>query len=320
MPTNNALPTAVSVAQQDFERILEQCAERFQTGGAVDDSPLDLINVSVEVSEHARKMREDIRTDVQSLADGQSIQKIDLEVLLAFAGVNGLNEPGTPGCLKLRTNEDLRAEHLWIRDKGAVESLKQLMNLVALRSLTLHNTDLQNMNDLSYLTQITALRITFHDLKGLSPIASLTNIERLEISEGILQDISVLGRLTGLNWLDLQNNKLRDITPLAALGRLTYLNIAENQVAEVSALINLPLLEELDLGKNPLNSIEGLDKLTRLRKLEISETPLQDFAPLLNIPALEELTVLNKAGESPSPAACLIFEQLSERGVLVRWD
>lgn len=123
---------------------------------------------------------------------------------------------------------------------------KEINKLIRLERLTIGNTELQEIPDISNLQKLKTLNITNSKLSKLhSSIGKLTNLERVSLSSGNLTELpKEIGDVPYLSSLHVSDNKLKALP---------------------KELGNCLLLDDIDFSKNVLKSIP--DELTRCRKM-----------------------------------------------------
>jgi Leucine-rich repeat (LRR) protein len=103
--------------------------------------------------------------------------------------------------------------------------------------------------------KIIGLNVSHCNLEKIDFLKALTNLTRLDLADNNLSDLSALKALKQLTELDLAINNLSNISALKTLKQLTELNLADNNLGNISALKELKQLTELDLRNNQLKTL-----------------------------------------------------------------
>ena len=168
--------------------------------------------------------------------------------------------------------------------------LRRFPNLFDLRM-----NGFQNLNDLSFVTEMPSLTILDlsepkvpGNLSGIStePLSALENLSCFYADDTGITDLGGLRSLPVLSSVSLRNNGITDITPLAHHDTLETLNLSGNAVSDLSALSEDTSLRTLDLSGNPLSDITPLRDLTELMSLRLSGTMVNDAGILENMLSL----------------------------------
>ena len=183
----------------------------------------------------------------------------------------------------------------------------------------------QEVSDLvRYCPDLQSLILDYCDIEGVEQIGLLTDLTHLEIMSCNLPDISFIAGLTKVTELGLCHNRISDLTPIEDLP-LTYLNLADNpalgnrDLRSVGYITTLQTLYIYSLNLSDLSALQSLKKLVtlnvnndskinedalevvsyfpKLRKLQINNTGVTSFDFLFtDCPNLRELDArkLNK--------------------------
>ena len=167
------------------------------------------------------------------------------------------------------------------------EEIEQLVYLTSLTRLTLHLQQISDISLLSELINLTVLHLPGNQISDLSPLAELTNLTSLMLSENQISDISPLAGLMNLRGLNLARNQIVDISLLAELTNLTFLELNGNQILDISPITGLGNLGTLYLSHNRISDISSLVGLLNLRQLWLNNNQISDITPLTGLLNLE---------------------------------
>ena len=87
--------------------------------------------------------------------------------------------------------------------------------------LNLRNNQITDINEISKLTNLTALYLGNNQITDINEISKLTNLTTLHLNNNKITDINEISKLTNLTTLWLSNNQITDI-PLSILETLNY--------------------------------------------------------------------------------------------------
>ncbi|CAL6051961.1 leucine-rich_repeat domain-containing protein [Hexamita inflata] len=151
--------------------------------------------------------------------------------------------------------------------------------------------ELQFATGLHLFPNLTILILTQNKLLQINELSTLTFLSKLDLSFNVITDISPLQSLKNLKYLNLTANQtLTNICPLQELTQLTILNLQQINLENASVLSTLIQLQELDLGYNKLVSLSGLQNMNQLQKLNLASNLLQDIS-ILSTLNLKELNI-----------------------------
>ena len=147
-----------------------------------------------------------------------------------------------------------------------ITSLLSVSGFSNLEKLTIKDTDISNVSDLSRLKNLKTLLFDFNpELKNLSGIVGLINLE----------------------YLGIRNCKnLIDLSHVSDFNKLSGIQINDCGITSTNGLKNLPLLKNVNLNDNP--SLESIDELGQIGSLEIVT-----ISGCPNIKSLNSLTKLS---------------------------
>ena len=130
------------------------------------------------------------------------------------------------------------------------------------------------------------------ELQILQPISNLVQLTALDLSDNKLRNIHALVTLTNLTRLDLYNNNISCIKPYDYYGET-----ASTMVSSLEPLREHRKLTELNLGKNRIMDISPLSALVKLTTLNLSRqlgfglSKLTDITPLSQLTSITTLTL-----------------------------
>ena len=113
--------------------------------------------------------------------------------------------------------------------------------------------------ELSDLTQLTWLFLSYNHLKEIKGLETLTQLTQLSLQNNHLKEIKGLETLTQLTQLNLSGNQLTEIKGLETLTQLTRLDLSDNRLKEFPEYLlalNQPIYGEYENRNNGI-SLEG---------------------------------------------------------------
>jgi Leucine-rich repeat (LRR) protein len=160
-------------------------------------------------------------------------------------------------------------------------SSMKLSNLTGLRQLSITDTDISDISQLSFPAGLWSLHLQNNRISDIPQLSNLTNLVSLSIADNQISDITPLSELSRLYSLTLYGNQISDISPLAELSKLCSLTLAENQIRDITPLAALNTLGYLNLSGNHISNIDSLSSLSNLNRLDLQDNDIADLAPLL---------------------------------------
>ncbi len=154
---------------------------------------------------------------------------------------------------------------LWNNPIG--NNISALSNLTNLTKLELSNTQLNNIYELSSLSNIIELSIDTNKISDISALRSLTKLKILKLSHNKISNIVALRNLTNIIKLDLSYNKIRDISALSNLTKIEILHSQNNKISNILAVSNFTKLIELNLRNNKVSNISAIQSLIDVKTI-----------------------------------------------------
>ena len=210
--------------------------------------------------------------------------------------------------------------------KSTISSLKGLLSLPQLRSLTLKKVELStaNLAVLQQLTHLTSLTVTEASLPSLSFLARLTGLTELRMqscepsSRGVEWDFSVLRGLHGLRAMAAPDAdgavRLQGLNAClwlwsmadADLSGVRLLKLAGAPQADLAILTKCAHLESLDLSDVQLINADTLSTLRSLKRLDLSGCTHADLSCLIPLAKLEHLDLSGGSSVSVRPSKVVL--------------
>ncbi|CAL6068481.1 leucine-rich_repeat domain-containing protein [Hexamita inflata] len=94
------------------------------------------------------------------------------------------------------------------------KNIKFTRTPVYLRSLTIYNSELNNLNGIQQMTELTSLNLQKNKIQKITNLQFLVKLQRLELNDNQIVDISALKCLIVLDYLNLENNNIKNYTAL----------------------------------------------------------------------------------------------------------
>ena len=181
----------------------------------------------------------------------------------------------------------------------------------------------QEVSDLvTYCPHLTSLILDYCDIEGVEQIGLLTDLTHLEIMSCALPDISFIAGLTKVTELGLCHNRISDVTPIEGLP-LTYLNLADNPALGNSALrsvgkiTTMQILYIYSMNLSDLSPLASLQNLVTLNVNFDSKITEDDLEVISSFPKLRKLQIYGTAVTSLDflPEACPNLRELDARNL-----
>jgi internalin A len=156
-------------------------------------------------------------------------------------------------------------------DRNAIQDITQLSVATNLTDIDLDLNQVADATPLAGLQQLHSLELSFNstNLNHLNSLSALTNLTLLHLARDGITNLSFLQTLAQLSDLDLGYNLLTNITPLGGLPALHHIRLNGNLVTNISALASIPALSNLELVQNRVQSLFPLLFMTNLTLLDI---------------------------------------------------
>ncbi|CAL6006514.1 leucine-rich_repeat domain-containing protein [Hexamita inflata] len=174
-----------------------------------------------------------------------------------------------------------------------LQNIDQTTSLVNLEDLDISANIGIDLNPLCKIKRLIKLSMRQCGLKYIDQIVQLTNLQFLDISSNELQNIDSMRQLVNLKELSISNNKDIEISPLKSLVGLLKLDLSCCGLGQLNALKPLINLQFLDLQRNSninITELQYLKNLTHLYLVGCNVVSIYILRPLIN---LEELILAN---------------------------
>lgn len=169
--------------------------------------------------------------------DTLTLENVGLTDLTPLSGLKRLLNVNLKGnaVKSLKPLESLRLVSLEISD-APLQDIRPLAKMDSLWSLSLENTRLQSLPNMSGMVQLEMLTITGSSLTDIAPLAKLPGLRTLHLDDNAITSVKPLAGLYRITALTLSGNKIKDITPLAGLQTLTTLDLTGNPIKDFSPI------------------------------------------------------------------------------------
>ena len=156
---------------------------------------------------------------------------------------------------KLYKRHSLSFEFIIDGKKMGMFSLRNENQLRELSSMKIdcHN-DTININFLKYFTRLRELDLRNIQINNLEPLHGLKNLTKLLLHNNQITNLTQLKELKNLTELGIDNNQITNVAPLKELTKLTAIWLADNQITVFAPLKELTKLRYLDLSGNPMKN------------------------------------------------------------------
>lgn len=154
-----------------------------------------------------------------------------------------------------------------------VSDFDSILNLKALKILSLQG---QNIEDLSFLdgfNNLEALNLRCNNIEDLNPLTTLTKLQSLVLSGNLIIDVSSLANLSNLETLAIGENCPESLIPIASITSLQALYIAGDNYGVYCST----------------TGFQSLAALTNLQDLHIERTNFNQLSIVLNFPNLQKV-------------------------------
>lgn len=194
-----------------------------------------------------------------------------------------------------------------------VKDFSDLEMLPYVRSLTINNYTLPDLDFLSTLTRLENLDLSNCQFppEALKVIAELPSLTNLNISHCGLSTISGLENATKLTHLDASKNNIRNLDPIRDITSLLEINLMNNAVIGLEALGGLYHLENLNIAYNSVTDLSPLQGCSRLTRLDASNNLIAQVSGIGTLPLLSYLSLdYNQITDISSLSGCQELTEL----------
>lgn len=151
------------------------------------------------------------------------------------------------------------------------------------------NLNINNLNPLSELPNLTYLNASHTLIDDLTPLRSLNRLENLNVSGCPVKNLEPLRYASSLHDIDASYTSIRKMEVLGDLKNLETINLSDTQIDSVKNLHNLSNLRTLELAGTPIHDIDSLVTLTKLVTLNLDQDHIENFTPLSFLSGLQNL-------------------------------
>ncbi len=127
-----------------------------------------------------------------------------------------------------------------------------------------------DLSPLAKLQNLKSLTICDTSVKNINSLANLVNLQKLDLSGTNIQNIEPVKNLINIERLVLDGTAIVDLKPIKNLKKLEYLRIMRTKVNNLEPLRNLTNLQTFYAYETKISNLEPLKRLTNLRRLYIS--------------------------------------------------
>jgi hypothetical protein len=157
----------------------------------------------------------------------------------------------------------------------------------------IHGTHITSLISVSGLDKLVSLTVDNTGIAILSDMSKLQMLEKLELTNNVnLKDLSGLQNLKKLKTIIIKNCGIGDLKNISDLHSLITVEINScPQLLSAQGVANLPLLDKINLDSNhALENIDALGEITSLKQITMNSCPgIGQIKALTKLPALQIL-------------------------------
>jgi internalin A len=164
------------------------------------------------------------------------------------------------------------------------------INALSLKSLSLNNIAVPDLNDLLPLVNLNTLSLENLSVKDLTPLKTLKHLTQLSLTSCTELDFSSLAKLSQLKGLNISGQSIDDLSPVAKLKRLENLSFFNASIGSFVTLEKSKKLKQLLLFHIQDADWSSLATLTDLKSLSVYYIPQEAFnqwPPMKNLEHLD---------------------------------
>ena len=176
----------------------------------------------------------------------------------------------------------------------------------------LRNGGIQSLNDLKQMRHLKFLHIALQDITDLSALSDLTALEVIDLIHNPIESVSPLASVSSLRDLSVYDSRVSDFTALSSCHYLENIDAGGSRVTSMQAFSGLKNLKQLMLRQTSLESLQGIESLVDLERIGFSSVEDHDLTPLVALPRLKEVYLdealrENAARDLPNPDFQITF-------------
>lgn len=193
----------------------------------------------------------------------------DISVISNLTALEYLSFYTNDGITNYDVVENLTGVKMLTITSNTLTELPALDNLAVLDFLSIQTPLVADYSTISKATTLTQLSVTFNgeNLENIDFVKPLTNLTGLSVAGNSIKDITPIEELTKLQMLSISYNDIKSIAPVAALKDLEFFSASSNMIEDVSPLSGLANLTEVYM---PLNMVEDISPLANVKTLDLT--------------------------------------------------
>jgi Leucine-rich repeat (LRR) protein len=193
---------------------------------------------------------------------------------------------------------DREHEHNRAKRDAFVPTDQDLINLTALRDVSIFNASVSNLKPLTRFTKAESMTLNLlQRLTSLEGLQQLPTLKALSLIGLPVSDFSIVAQLKQLERLTLETG-IKSLEPVKSLTQLKHLSLHENVLENLAGLEQLQSLEELTIHKANFKDFTPIAALKNLKKLHISYSNITSIQAITSLPSLTELSVVHSPIDS----------------------
>ena len=129
-------------------------------------------------------------------------------------------------------------------------NLINLDKLTGTESLTLQNCNINTLNEIGNLGNLTFLNVNNNNICTLGGIQNFPNLVSIYINNNKVTDIEDIADAQQISWIDLSYNKVSNIEALANLQMVDHIDLSHNEICYIPASLNTTHAYYINLSYN----------------------------------------------------------------------
>lgn len=166
----------------------------------------------------------------------------------------------------------LDLKNVWLTSIPDVCGLMSSEDAAEILFLNLANNTIRIVDqDLSCLTNLKVLNLSYNDIVEVVSLGSLPALQELLLHKNQIDDSAQLSNIDApaLQKLNIWYNQLKSLVNIDRFKELTSLEIQHNQIEQIIGVENLGKLEQLRAEFNNLSALPFLDSLQQLKQITV---------------------------------------------------
>lgn len=151
------------------------------------------------------------------------------------------------------------------------------------------NGGIRSLDDLKQLKNLRIIHIALQDITDLSALSELYSLEIVDLNHNPIESVAPLASVSSLRDLSVYDSRVSDFTALAACKLLENIDAGNSRIVSMQAFAGITGLKQLIARQTSLDNIRGIEAFSGLERVGFSSIADHDLTPLASLPRLAEV-------------------------------